>query len=76
MLGLIYTEILYELKRNDGVLGERELLEAVRKNLADHYQLEISEKELRKALLALEVRGLVTLSTLKKNMRVVKLNIR
>uniref|UniRef100_A0A7C4BAG8 ArsR family transcriptional regulator n=1 Tax=Thermofilum pendens TaxID=2269 RepID=A0A7C4BAG8_THEPE len=74
MLGLIFTEILYELKRNNGVLGERELLDVVRKTLADHYQLEVSEKEVRKALLALEVRGLVTLSTLKKNMRMVKLN--
>lgn len=74
MLGLVFTEILHELKRNNGVLGERELFEAVRKNLIDHYQLEVSEKELRKALLALEVRGLVTLTTLKKNMRVIKLN--
>ncbi|MCC6039562.1 MAG: hypothetical protein LM563_02245 [Thermofilum sp.] len=74
MLGLIFTEILYELKKNNGVLGERELLEAVKKSLADHYQLEVSEKDVRKALLALEVRGLVTFSTLKKNMRVVKLN--
>lgn len=68
----VYSLILHELRRSGGSLSEKELYELVTKHLQD-FDLELSHKDFCKALLALETRGLVTVATLKKNMRVVKL---
>lgn len=68
----IYSVILYELKRNGGSMNEKELYEAVTKRLED-FEIELTPRDLNKALLVLEARGLITVAVLKKNMRMVKL---
>lgn len=68
----IYSVILHELKRNGGSMSERELYDVVAKRLRD-FDIELSLREFNKALLVLEARGFITVSVLKKNMRVVKL---
>ncbi len=68
----ILSVILHELKRNGGSVDERELYESVAKILRK-YDYELTLKEFNKALLSLETRGLITVTTLKKNMRVVRL---
>lgn len=69
----IYSMILHELRKSGGSMSEKELYDAVSKHLENHLDLELSEKDFSKALLTLETRGLITVTTLKKNMRVVRI---
>lgn len=70
----VFSAILYVLRREGGSLDEKELYKKVLDTLQNYdREREITFKEFNKALLSLETRGLVTVTTLKKNMRVVRL---
>ncbi|RLE78842.1 MAG: hypothetical protein DRJ51_06555 [Thermoprotei archaeon] len=63
----ILLEILEELERHGGAARDLEIYRVLRK------RYDISTKEFYKALMILELRGLIYVETIKKNERLVQL---
>ncbi|RLE71422.1 MAG: hypothetical protein DRJ37_04995 [Thermoprotei archaeon] len=65
----LHIVILRILKRSNGTATDKELFRAVKKILGD----DISRSQFNKMLMVLEVRGMVIVEPLKKDLKIVRL---
>lgn len=65
----LHIVILRILKRSDGTATDKELFRAVKKVLGDN----VSRSQFNKMLMVLEVRGMVIVEPLKKDLKIVRL---
>ncbi len=65
----LHIVILRILKRSNGTATDKELFRAVKKVLGD----DISRSQFNKMLMVLEVRGMVIVEPLKKDLKIVRL---
>ena len=68
----VTTVIVMELERRRGTAKDRELFEAV-KHILSSFNGDISFSQFNKALMTLELQGIVRVEPLRKNVRIVYL---